>query len=40
VSFSDETASGDDTVSQNPDRPFPVDDQRRAAIGSATITER
>ena len=40
VSFSAETASADETVSQNPASPFPVDDQTSAAIGSATITDR
>ncbi len=40
VSLSAATACGDDTTSQNPLQPLPVDVQTIAAIGSTTITNR
>ena len=40
VSFSAETACGDETTSQKPDQPLPVDLQTTAAIGSTTTTSR
>src|SRR5688500_8765117 len=40
VSFSADTACGDETTSQNPDQPFPVDRQMTAAIGSTTTISR
>ena len=40
VSFSAETACGDETTSQKPDQPFPVDRQTTAAIGSTTMMSR
>ena len=40
VSFSAETACGDETTSQKPDQPLPVDLQTTAAIGSTTMMSR
>ena len=40
VSFSAETAWGDETTSQKPDQPLPVDRQMTAAIGSTTMISR
>src|SRR5512145_2243775 len=40
VSFSAATACGEETTSQKPDQPLPVDFQTTAAIGSTTITSR
>ena len=40
VSFSAATACGEETTSQKPDQPLPVDVQTRAAIGSTTMTSR
>src|SRR4029079_14863517 len=39
-SFRPATACGEETASQNPDQPFPVDFQTTAAIGSTTTTSR
>src|SRR6185312_1507192 len=39
-SFRAATACGEETTSQNPDQPFPVDFQTTAAIGSTTTTSR
>ena len=40
VSFSAETACGDETTSQKPAQPLPVDRQTTAAIGSTTMSSR
>src|SRR6188474_1921914 len=40
VSFRAETAWGDETTSQKPDQPLPVDRQTTAAIGSTTMISR
>src|SRR4026208_2412930 len=40
VSLKAATACGEETTSQNPDQPSPVDLQTTAAMGSTTITSR